>query len=117
MEPASDTDARPAAVLDYVADEPFESLVRIGPFKDLLDATLAKAKLNEDGIHAELAGENQAAMLGPIYGAAYGGIHLLVPRRAEQAAREIVESVDALRRTRMDAESPACPACGQQPSD
>jgi hypothetical protein len=85
---------------------------RIGPFRDLLDANLAKAKLVDLGIGACLDGEHLSAMLGPVYGAAYGGLYLLVRADEEAAAHAVVRDVERLRRERTDAESPACPRCG-----
>jgi hypothetical protein len=82
----------------------------------LLDANLAKARLNDEGIHAVLDGEHMAAMLGPVYGAAYGGIYLLVPDAQTDAARTIVREIELTRQRRTDAESPACPKCEQQQS-
>ena len=88
---------------------------RIGPFHDLLEAEMAVARLERDGIGATVAGAALATTLGSIYGAAYaGGPFVLVSKTDEPAAREIIDGIEALRRARNATDSPACPACTER---
>lgn len=93
-----------------------DKLARLGPFKDLLEANMAVNLLGEKGIHAEVANEHLAAALGPIQGAVYGGLFLLVFASEKEEARHIIADIDHQRAHRRDAESPACPKCNQRPS-
>jgi hypothetical protein len=83
----------------------------LGPFADLLDANLSLNALQNAGIAAELVGEHQAAMLGPIYGAAYGGPKIMVRKVDEPEARKVIADIERLRRERRERDQPPCPRC------
>lgn len=98
-------------IMDYGREVPQQKLVRLGPFADLIEAGMFRAKMEDHGILVELTGENQAAALGAIYGRAYGGVHLLVREIDEPAARKIIADVEERRRERLAKENPPCPKC------
>lgn len=109
-------DATPP-ILPYEPATGVAKLVNIGPFRDLIEANLAVGLLQDEGIRASLAGENVAAALGPVYGAAYaGGPTVLVPEEDEADARRIIRSIQSVRRDRLAAETPPCPFCQHRPT-
>lgn len=66
-----------------------DDLVTVASFLNLVEADLAKSRLEAEGITVFLAGE-QAAQAMPYLFGAMGGIRLLVPRAEAEAALRIL---------------------------
>lgn len=68
-----------------------EELVTVASFHSLIEADLARSRLEAEGITVFLAGEQVAQAMPYLFGAA-GGIRLLVPKSEAEAALSVLSS-------------------------
>src|SRR3954463_14048178 len=89
-----------------------ENLVAVETFSNVMEATIAKGRLEASGIPCHLANENLVQMY-PMLSQAVGGFQLQVPTSRAAEAREILGA--ALPESGQSPVEPLrCPSCGGQ---